>query len=136
MDEKKFEKNPELFDYTPPDKGIHPELIKWDGSTKHLLLLYEILNGMDWAQTRHIQRDPQHHAEADGMGIGGSAGLIGEHPTRSGVNKLMLTQAIAMPFIADSLPEKWRKVLLGLGVVGKASTVQHNDRRGLPGVKF
>jgi hypothetical protein len=143
MSEKEFKKEPELFDYTPPDKGFHSEppakkvdQEAWDGSTRHLLMLYEILNAADWAQTQQIHRDPQHHAEADGMGINGSAGLVGTHPTRRGVNTLMLSQAVAVPFILDSLPEKWRKILLGLGVAGKAATVKHNERFGLEPVRY
>jgi hypothetical protein len=140
-----FEKRPELYDYeanTPEkrNRGFKSMLnptSKMDTLDKILLAGYEAANAADWGQTLQISRNPEQHSEAP-LKRGGSAGLIGRHPSRDKVNLLMGGQAAAVPYIANQLPSGWRKALLGSLFVGKALTVNQNTKgiNGLPMVRW
>ncbi len=133
-DAQEFVKDEKLFDYTPKDQGYHSDN-KWSGTDKSLEAAYQILNAIDWAQTRQIARQPEKYSEA-GTDQYGSASIIGEHPSRNAVNAWHLVKALGHPAIVNKLSEPWKSIFQALTVGTTGSAVKNNNKIDLDMIRW
>ncbi len=81
---------------------------EWRDSDTYREIAFQTLNVIDWGQTRYTAKHPERFKE-NGAGAGGSAWLIGEHPSTTDVDRLMVMSAILHPVISYYLPHGWRE---------------------------
>ena len=99
----------------------------WTRADTYRETTFQVLNIIDWGQTRYTAKHPERFKE-NGAGAGGSAWLIGEHPSTTDVDRLMVMSAILHPVISYYLPHGWREafqyVTIGMkldATIGNAS---------------
>lgn len=104
----------------------------WRTSDTYREVTFQILNVIDWGQTRYVAQHPDQYKEND-MGRGGSAWLIGEHPSTTNVDRLMIATAILHPIISYYLPHNWREAFQYVTIGMKIDNTVGNFHAG---VKF
>ena len=98
---------------------------EWRTSDTYREVGFQVLNLIDWGQTRYIANNPKQFREVE------SAWLIGEHPTVQAVDTLMITSAILHPIIAYYLPHGWRDAYQYISIGGKLNATAHNAYIGI-----
>lgn len=140
------QKDPRLYDYSQQPKKDE-ELSNGDLAAE---ALYQVLNGVDWAQTRYIARHanpsttqvPYGPANNNGkqpmqnqtndLHEAESSWLIGKHPSQDQVNALMAGSAIAHPIISNLIPAGgWRNLFNTLTILDKANAIRGNVKAGI-----
>ena len=86
---------------------------------------FQVLNLIDWGQTRYVARNPDKFQEAE------SAWLIGKNPTVQAVDNLMIASAILHPIIAYYLPHGWREAYQYVTIGGKLNADANNAYIGI-----
>lgn len=86
-------------------------------------LAYILLHAIDWAQTRHIAREPDKFYEFNP--------LLGEHPSVKRVDSYMLVSALAHTAVSYVLPPEWRRAFQHITLSVKSGLVNHNFSIGL-----
>ena len=87
---------------------------------------FQILNLIDWGQTRNIARNPQRLREVQ------SAWLIGSHPSVETVDTLMIASAILHPLVSWALPNgAWRNGWQYVTIGGKFNATVANASIGI-----
>ena len=77
---------------------------EWTRGDTYREAAFQTLNVIDWGQTRYIAQNPDRFIESTGgVGYGGSARYIGEHPTVNGVNTYMAESAVIHYAISKAL---------------------------------
>ena len=104
----------------------------WREGDTYRELSYQTLNIVDWGQTRYTAKHPERFKE-DGAGTGGSAWLIGQHPSTTDVDRLMVMSAILHPIISYYLPHGWREAFQYVSIGMKLDATIGNASVG---VKF
>ena len=92
----------------------------WSTQDKSLFVTSSALLVVDWAQTRHIARNPQLFYEKNP--------ILGEHPSLGRVNTYFATVLVANYFITDALSPKWRTAYQA-GLIGVELVVIGNNKR-------
>ena len=134
-DNIKYEKDPKLFNYSENenrDLGYHSPRLS--GTDKGLIAAFELLNAADWTQTLEGART-KGNTEAP-MSQGGSAEIVGTHPSKQRINLMMGTEALAYPAIVSNLKEPWRSIFQALMIGGKAAAVKNNQSIGLDAYRW
>jgi hypothetical protein len=90
--------------------------------------LYLLLDGMDWAQTRTIAKNPQQYHETNP--------ILGKHPSVGFVNNYFGAMALGHALLADKLPPDLAK-LFQYGTIGfEAAEVGRNKFKFGIGMSF
>lgn len=105
---------------------------EWRDADTYREVAFQALNIVDWGQTRYTSKHPERFKEND-AGVGGSAWLIGEHPSTTDVDRLMVMSAILHPIISYYLPHGWRETFQGVSIGLKLDATTGNATAG---VKF
>src|SRR4030042_1202336 len=105
---------------------------EWRDEDTYREVAFQALNIVDWGQTRYTAKHPERFKE-NGAGAGGSAWLIGEHPSTTDVDRLMVISAILHPVISYYLPHGWREAFQYVSISMKLDATTGNARAG---VKF
>jgi hypothetical protein len=92
----------------------------WSKQDKVLFSASSALLVADWAQTRHIAKNPQLFYEKNP--------ILGEHPSLGRVNTYFATVLVANYFITDALSPKWRTAYQA-GLIGVELVVIGNNKR-------
>lgn len=97
----------------------------WRTSDTYREVSFQILNVIDWGQTRYIAKNPNLYEESS------TAWIIGKHPSTNDVNKLMLTAAIINPIISRNLPYDWREIFQYISISSKLIATTNNASIGI-----
>lgn len=92
----------------------------WSTQDRALFSASSVLLVADWAQTRHIARNPHRFYEKNP--------ILGEHPSLGRVNTYFATVLVANYFITDALSPKWRTAYQA-GLIGVELVVIGNNKR-------
>lgn len=86
---------------------------------------FQILNIIDWRQSIYMAKHPDKFKESE------AAWLIGQYPSTTDVDRLILISAILHPIIAYNLPYGWREVFQYITIAGKLNATTNNAYIGL-----
>lgn len=92
----------------------------WSTQDKVLFATSSVLLVADWAQTRHIARNPDRFFEKNP--------ILGEHPSVGRVNTYFATTLVLNYIVTDALPPKWRTAYQA-GLIGVELYVVGNNKR-------
>lgn len=110
----------------PTDEKLWPANEQWSSVEKQKEALYLALHGIDWAQTRHLSRNfannPDWHEQNP---------ILGMHPSTDAVDAYFAATGLAHLYVADKLPEGWRKIFQNLSIGVEAGAAGNNERLGL-----
>lgn len=94
----------------------------WTASEKGWAAAWLATRAVDWAQTRHIARNPARFRELNP--------LLDRHPSLGDVNRYFIVSTAAMLLAAHYLP-KYRKGMLQVWFAVGAGYVAHNASIGI-----
>lgn len=86
---------------------------------------FQVLNVIDWGQTRYIAKNPDRYYEKE------SAWIIGEHPSTGRVDAYMAQSAVLHLAISYLLPRDWRDAFQYITIGGKLNATIGNDSIGI-----
>lgn len=86
---------------------------------------FQVLNIIDWGQTRHIAKHPESFHEEE------SAWLIGDHPSTADVDRLMVVTSVLHSVISYCLPHEWRTAFQYVSIGSKLNAVVNNASIGI-----
>jgi len=98
---------------------------EWTTGDTYREATFQVLNVIDWGQTRYIAQHPDQFYEAE------SAWAIGKHPDTGTVDAYMLGTAAAHLAISYLLPREWRSAFQYVTIGGKLNTTIGNASIGI-----
>jgi hypothetical protein len=97
----------------------------WSSSDTYRESTFQILNVIDWGQTRYTAQHPESFHEVE------SAWTIGKHPDEKRVDIYMAESAVLHFIVAYYLPESWRVPFQYLTIGGKLNATIGNASIGI-----
>jgi hypothetical protein len=97
----------------------------WSTGDTYREATFQVLNIIDWGQTRYIAQHPDQFYESE------SAWIIGKHPSVETVDTFMLVSAILHPLVAYYLPSSWRSAFQYISIGGKLNNTIGNASIGI-----
>jgi len=98
---------------------------EWRESDTYREATYQVLNVIDWGQTRYIAEHPEQFREK------GAAFFIGKHPSIGTVNNYMIGSAILHLIASNYLPHKWREAFQYVTIGDKLNATVSNFSVGI-----
>lgn len=98
---------------------------EWRETDTYREVTFQILNIIDWGQTRYVAKHPEQYQESE------SAWLIGQHPSTTDVDRLMVMSAILHPIISNYLPQDWRTAFQYVTIGDKLNATIGNASIGI-----
>jgi hypothetical protein len=98
---------------------------EWRTSDTYREAGFQVLNLIDWGQTRYIAQHPDKFKEVE------SAWIIGEHPSVQTVDNYMLFSAVVHPIVSYYLPHGWRDAWQYITIGGKINATANNATIGI-----
>jgi len=86
---------------------------------------FQVLNVIDWGQTRYVAEHPDQFYEKE------SQQFIGQHPTTGRVDEYMAESAVLHYIVAYYLPQSWRTPFQYLTIGGKLNATIGNASIGI-----
>ena len=131
------DRDPRLFDYSDTDKT--PKSEGPSASSISTDALYQLLNGVDWVQTRQISRSKgDQWKNADGSittkqpyNESESSWLIGKHPSKDKVDALFLSKALAGILSTKYLPAGLNNIIHAIAIMDTGNAVKNNYNLGI-----
>ena len=80
---------------------------EWTSADSYRETTFQVLNIIDWGQTRYIAQHPEKFRERPSS-EGGISDFIGSKPTEKGVDSFMLKVSVIHAAISYFLPNDWR----------------------------
>lgn len=77
----------------------------------------------DWAQTRHLARNPDKFYEQNS--------ILGKHPHPDKVDAYFALTGLAQLYLANKLPEKWKEPFQNLMIGIESGAVGNNVKLGI-----
>ena len=102
----------------------------WRPADTYRETAFQVLNVIDWGQTRYIARHPDQFYEKN-LANGGSAEFIGVHPTTGRVDVYMAQSAVLHFAVAYLLPHDWRDAFQYITIAGKLNATVNNASIGI-----
>ena len=99
----------------------------WSKEDIYRQLGYGALQGIDWAQTRTIAKNPDRWKEIGPV----TSRLLGDHPSVGQVNNYFLASTLANTLLAHQLPPEWRKIFQYLNIGYGAQNNLKNYKLGI-----
>jgi hypothetical protein len=98
---------------------------EWRTSDTYRETAYQVLNIIDWGQTRYIAEHPERYREV------GVDWAIGEHPSIGRVNNFMAGSAVVHFTVVYFLPTGWRDAFQYVTIGDKLNATTHNYSVGV-----
>jgi len=98
---------------------------EWRESDTYREATYQVLNVIDWGQTRYIAEHPERYREK------GAAFFIGEYPSIGTVNNYMIGSAVLHLIASNYLPHKWREAFQYVTIGDKLNATISNFSVGI-----
>lgn len=96
---------------------------RWDRTDKLLLATATVTHTLDYSQTLHTARNPDHYKDLNPM--------LGPHPSEMAVRNYFIAGMVVKIVVAELLPSKWRKAWLGGWTLVNGACVANNYSQGL-----
>ena len=127
-----------------PAQGMAAD--KWSKRDLALEATYQVLNFIDWRQTRTIAKSPRYFRRAPRVvdwkqkkyiiikrpdSYREINPLLGRHPSTAKVNALFIVNTVLHPMITHYLPKKYRVWWQGLSITVNGAFVAHNFSIGI-----
>ena len=97
----------------------------WSSSDTYRETTFQVLNVIDWGQTRYIAQNPNKYYEHD------YSGLIGSNPTTGRIDAFMVESAAIHLAVSYLLPNDWRIAFQYITIVEKLNTTDNNAKLGI-----
>ena len=98
---------------------------EWRTEDTYRETAFQVLNVIDWGQTRTTALHPELYQEDE------SAWVIGKHPTTGKVDAYMAESAVLHFIVAYYLPESWRVPFQYITIGGKLNATIGNASIGI-----